>query len=283
MAGGLFGTRQPGAIAVVEPPVSLAYIKKARITFYVVSIGTTLCTATVLSVFAHLVLAVLVGILAGLVCGLVAGVVVRIWPVLRVLWWWSLEITLATLAVLVPAVLARLTWPWLALLLVAALVGVVRFVPPVWRFVRAWSLCVVDRHRLRLCFAQIIRSGNRSRAGHLPLMLWARPTPAGERVWLWLRPGLDLDDLDGKTGQLAVACWAGEVRVVRASARHAALIRVDVARRDPLVSDVGSPLAHLIPKSRDAAVPVSPGLPPVGLDLADVPDPEPEPPRGGRR
>ena len=68
-------------------------------------------------------------------------------------------------------------------------------------------------------------------------MLWARPTPAGERVWLWLRPGLDLTDLDGKTGKVAVACWAGEVRVVRASARFAALVRVDMTRRDPLAGD----------------------------------------------
>jgi hypothetical protein len=283
MAGGLFGTRQPGAIAVVEAPVSLAYIKTARITFYVVSIGTALCTATVVSVFAHPVLAVLIGILAGLVCGFVAGLVVRIWPVLRVLWWWSLEITIAGLVVLVPAVLARLTWPWLALTIVAIVAAVAGLVGPVRRFLVTWSYCVVDRHRLRLCFAQIIRSGNRSRAGSLPLMLWARPTPAGERVWLWLRPGLDLDDLDGKTGQLAVACWAGEVRVVRASARHAALIRVDVTRRDPLIDTIGSPLVRLIPASDEAGVPVSPGMPPVGLDLADVPNPEPEQPRGGRR
>ncbi len=88
-------------------------------------------------------------------------------------------------------------------------------------------------------------SATRAHPGCLPLILVARPTPAGERVWVWLRPGLDLSDLDGKTGKLAVACWAGEVRVVRASARYAALIRVDITRRDPLTGLVRSPLARL--------------------------------------
>jgi hypothetical protein len=140
------------------------------------------------------------------------------------------------------------------------------------------------RHRLRLCFAGIVRGSGGVRPGSLPLVLWARPTPAGERVWLWLRPGLELADLDGKTGRIAVACWAKQVRVVAASERYAALIRVDIARRDPLVVRIDSPLALLISnprKSSGADVPVSSAVPLVGLDLADIPEPAPEP-RGRR-
>jgi hypothetical protein len=70
--------------------------------------------------------------------------------------------------------------------------------------------------------------------------------------------------------------------VVRASQRFAALLRVDLSRRDPLAGTVTSPLALLIPRHHDAAALMSPGMPPVGLDLADVPEPAPEP-RGGRR
>jgi hypothetical protein len=119
----------------------------------------------------------------------------------------------------------------------------------------------------------------------LPLILWGRPTLAGERVWLWLRPGLCLDDLDGRTGRIAVACIAKQVRVMPASERYAALLRVDIARRDPLSGRVDSPLALLIPALRNiqADVPVSPGMPPVGLDLADIEDPPEPPARGGRR
>src|SRR5690349_11515280 len=116
----MFGGRPVGAVAVVEAPVSISYARKARITFLTVAVSVGAVVAMVLAVFAHPVLAVLIGILAGLVCGFVAAVLVRVWPVLRVLWWWSPEITLGTLVVLVPAVLARLTWPWLALLVVLA-------------------------------------------------------------------------------------------------------------------------------------------------------------------
>jgi hypothetical protein len=84
-----------------------------------------------------------------------------------------------------------------------------------------------------------------------------------------------------------VACWAKDVRVLAASPRYAALIRVDVTRRDPFADRVPSPLALLVPRPRtdkDAEVPVSPSLPRVGLELADIEEPAPEPPtRGGRR
>jgi hypothetical protein len=275
------------AVAVVEAPVSVSYARKARITFLTVTVGVAAVTAMVLTVFAHPVLAVLIGIVAGLVCGFVAAAVVRVWPLLRVLWWWSVEITLAIGLTLASSVLSHETSAWLALAVLVVVAGVCAGVRRVRRWLAAWSWCLVVRHRLRLCFAQFIRSAARTRAGCLPLVLWARPTPAGERVWLWLRPGLDLDDLDGRLGALAVACWAGEARVVRTSTRYAALVRVDLARRDPLTGLVASPLALLIPRKNNAHeyadAPVSPGMPPVGLDLADVPEPDPEPRGGGRR
>jgi hypothetical protein len=138
------------------------------------------------------------------------------------------------------------------------------------------------RHRLRVCFAGFVRTANRLNPATMPLILVARPTPAGERVWVWLRPGLDLEDLEGKTNKIAVTCWAGEVRVVRASARYAALIRIDITHRDPLTGEVRSPLTDWFGRRHASAVPVWPGLPPLGLDLDDVPEPAPEP-RAPRR
>ena len=221
-------------------------------------------------------------------CGLIAGVLVRAWPVLRVLWWWSFEITAAALVVVGPSLLARATTPWFALVVLLVAASACFVVRPVRRFLSAWSWCVVDRHRLRMCFTRIVRGSAASgaRPGLLPLVLWARPTPAGERVWLWLRPGLELTDLDGKAAQIAVAMPAKQVRVVAASERYAALIRVDIARRHPLAGRIDSPLALLIPSLRTTKkktdAPVSPV--PVGLDLADIPEPAPEAPsRSGRR
>jgi hypothetical protein len=209
--------------------------------------------------------------------------VVRAWPVLRLLCWWSLEIAVSAALLTVWWLLAQVS-PWLAatVLSVLAAVGVVR---PLRRRVVAWAWCVVVRHRLRLCFAEFIRSASRARSRPLvlPLILWARPTPAGGRVWVWLRPGLDLADLEGGTGRMAVACWAGEVRVQRASTRYAALIRVDVTRRDPLAGVVVSPLAGRFRELEAArTVPVLPSSLLSGLDLDGVPDPPPEEPRSRR-
>jgi hypothetical protein len=283
----LFGDSPVGTVAIVDAPVSQWYVQRARVAFLVVGVVSGVVTAAVIAVFASMPLAVVVGILAGAVCGFVSAVLVRSWPVLRMLWWWSIEIAASAAVVLLPSSLAQATRPWIALTVVGLVIGVCVLVRPVRRFLSVWSWCLVVRHRLRLCFAGIVRGAGGVRPGSLPLILWARPTPAGERVWLWLRPGLELADLDNKTGRIAVVCWAKQVRVVPASERYAGFIRVDVARRDPLAGRIDSPLALLIPSLRNtntAVKPESPALPPVGLDLADIPEPAPEPPsRGGRR
>jgi hypothetical protein len=285
MARGLFNSRPVGAITVVETPLSQWYARKALVSFLVVAVAVGVLTAAGAALFVHPALAALLGLFTGVVCGLAVAALVRAWPVLRALWWWSVEITVLTAAVLTPAWLARVTHPWLALAVVGAVTAGCVLVGPVRRWLAAWSWCVVVRHRLRLCFAEFVRSAGRSRPGCLPLVLWARPTPAGGRVWLWLRPGLDLTDLEGKADKLAVSCWASQARMVRASTRFAALVRVDLARRDPLTGRVASPLAALVAHLRDPETSDEDAVPtatPAGLDLADIPQPEPQP-RGGRR
>lgn len=281
----LLGRQPVGAITIVETPVSQAYARRAQVAFVGVGIVSAVVATAVIGAFAPMLLAVVSGVLLGVVCGVVAGVLVRAWPVLRVLWWWSLEITVSVFVVIGTSALARATTPWLAVTVLLTLMVGCGMVGPVRRFLVAWSWCVVVRHRLRLCFSGIVRGGGGTRPGSLPLILWARPTPAGERVWLWLRPGLSVEDLEGKTGKVAVTCWASEVRVVRASTRYAALLRVDIGRRDPLIDEVASPLALLIPLRRNTSKPVAhaaPPAPPVGLELADIELPAVEP-RGGRR
>jgi hypothetical protein len=206
-----------------------------------------------------------------------------------VLCWWSAELVAALVVIGGPVTLAHLVSRWAAAAAVVAATGVCTLVTPVRRFLSTWSNVVIVRHRLRLCFAGIVRGAGGVRPGSLPLILWGRPTPAGERVWLWLRPGLSLQYLEkeDRLAAIAVACIAKQVRIVPASERYAALLRVDIAHRDPLSGRVASPLALLIPALRnhelEADVPVSPGMPPVGLDLADIESP-PEPPmRGGGR
>jgi hypothetical protein len=282
-----FGSSPVDAVAIVEAPVSQWYIQRARVAFLVVGLVSGLAVAAAVAAFSPLALAVVLGLLAGAVCGFSAAVLVRVWPVLRVLWWWLIEIALAAALVLGPAALARATGPGAALTAVGLVLVICAAVAPVRRWLVAAFWCVAVRHRLRLCFAHIVRGSVGVRPGTLPLVLWARPTPAGARVWLWLRPGLELADLDDKCGRIAVACWANQARVVAASEKYAAFIRVDLSRRDPLTGRVGSPLALLIPRPRKknpADASASPAVAPAGLDLADIPEPPVEPPaRGGRR
>ncbi|MEV0570573.1 hypothetical protein [Dactylosporangium sp. NPDC050588] len=280
------GDGRVGTIALVDAPVSRSYAQKARLALFVGgAVGAALASVVLFLTGLSPWAAVPVSLLVGVVTGLALAVLVTAWPVLRVLWWWSVEITVAVL-VLGPLMwLGRVTAGWFAALLLVVFAGAVVGVPRLRRRVMAWAWCVVVRHRLRLCFAQFLRSASRSQSGTLPLVLWARPTPTGERVWLWLRPGLDLSDLDGKAGKVAVACWASEVRVARASARYAALLRVDVTRRDPLTGVVLSPLAVLFAdKTTGSDLGFLAGDEPVGgLDLEDVPPPVEEPVSRGRR
>ncbi|MEV6495643.1 hypothetical protein AB0M20_44565 [Actinoplanes sp. NPDC051633] len=92
---------------------------------------------------------------------------------------------------------------------------------------------------------------------------------------MWLRPGLSLHDLEqpGQVQKLAVACWANEARVTRASRKYAALIRVDITRREPLADTVLSNLPNHVPATMPATAPVSPAIPPTGVNLADVTTP----------
>jgi hypothetical protein len=283
--GRSLGTRTTsGAVTVVEVSVARSYARRSRVAFYAVAfLG--LPTGVVAGTFtngAHRLVVIVAGIVAGVLAGWVVAGAVTAWPVLRSLWHWAPEIGLVVGVAFGWAALADATTPGLALLLTAGLAGGAAAVGPVRRRFVATLWCAVVRHRLRLCFAEFVRATSRMHSANPPLILAARPTPAGERVWVWLRPGLDLADLEAKTDKLAVACWASEVRVVRASARYAALIRIDVTRRDPLAVTVSSPLVDLVPDDVLVEAPVSPGMPPLGLDLPDVPEVAPEP-RGARR
>ena len=275
-------------IAIVDAPVSQWYVRRAGTAALVVGLTLDAAVTTVASVFGSLWLAVLIGALTGFAAAVATYLTVRAWPVLRALWWWSFEIAASVFVVGGWSVLAHLTVWWVASAIWATAALAVMAPPRSRRFVWAWSGCLIVRHRLRLCFTTLVRSKAHASGGRpvaLPLLLWARPTLAGERVWLWLRPGLELEDLEGKAGLIAVACIAKQVRIAPASERYAALLRVDVARRDPLSGRIDSPLALLIPSLRsiEADVPVSPAVPPIGLELADIQEPAPEPARGGRR
>jgi hypothetical protein len=122
--------------------------------------------------------------------------------------------------------------PHIALLIMLGGFTALLVIPASRRFLirRVW--CVITRHRMRACFVQ---SRTMTLDGRMPFLLWSRPSPVGERVRVWLPAGLSVKDIEDDGERLAAACWAHEVRVT--PTRHqAALVIVDVIRRDPLAT-----------------------------------------------
>ncbi|HZX07942.1 hypothetical protein [Kribbella sp.] len=117
-----------------------------------------------------------------------------------------------------------------ALLVMISPTPVVLVVRPLRRFIRDRISCVVTWHRVRTCLAEI-RTLNWS--GRMPFIVGCFSTRTGEVVWLWMRPGLSVDDLAMKTEALASACWARRA-VVDRTRRNAALVRIEIVRREPV-------------------------------------------------
>lgn len=270
-----------GTVTVIDQRVSRDYARRAIVSFFVVGVIVALLSATVASHYMHPILGALLGIVLGAFVGFVVATVVFIWPVLRVFWWWATEIIIATVLVYGWTWLMQATTLPLSLVIVGGVAGVLAGPAPIRNRTKALGWCVIVRHRLRVAFNEFIIT---NRHGSLPLILWAKPTPAGERVWVFLRPGLAVSDLEGRTDKLAVTCWATEVRVAVAG-RRAALLRVDVTRRNPLADKVASPLPGVVRRTWEALnrrngtthqiptnAPTSPGMPPTGLDLDQVTD-----------
>nr|WP_228532590.1 hypothetical protein [Micromonospora sp. ANENR4] len=234
--------------------------------FILTAVIVGLLSAVVAASSIHPILAVFVGTLIGVPLGGLAWLLVRIWPVLRLLWWWTPEIGITTLLGICWVQLVNHTSTPITLLVVALVVGVPAGLPVSRRFLVAWTWCLVVRHRLRVCFAQFIIA---NQSGSLPLILWAKPTPVGERVWVYLRPGLSLADLEGRLDRIAVACHASTALIERASDRNAAYLRFDIKRREVLTAQVGSPLVDVIDPDTPATERI-PATVPTALDLPDI-------------
>ncbi|MGH3712836.1 MAG: hypothetical protein ACRDT4_05160 [Micromonosporaceae bacterium] len=251
---------------MIDPGLRRSVRRRAGIAFWVTAVAVAVAVAAVVSAYQHMVIALLFGILVGIGAGVVVAAAVLVWPIVRVLWHWLPEIAVAAGVPFGLTQLATMMPPPAAVLSVAALAGLVAVFPRSRRVAVSWVWCVVSRHRLRVCFSAFL-AGNRD--GSLPLILWAYPTPVGERVYAWLRPGLSLSMLTDRVEQIAVACWANEVTVQRGSTKYAGFLRFDIKRRNTLAGVIASPLTEDIP---DAPARVIPTQAPVGgLDLPDVP------------
>ena len=263
---GRFG-RGTGTVTVIEQPVMRSYLRKAKIVFYVVLVITTALTAVVAASKWQPILALFAGLVLGTVIASVTAGIVAAWPVIRAIWWWAPETGIAGSLIFGWVELAEHTNLYWRLAAVVVITGIPAVIKPVRDRINQVLWCLVTRHRIRTCFSEFIITNT---TGSLPLILWARPTPVGERVWIWLRPGLSLDDLLNRLDKIAVACWASTALAETASRSNAAYVRLDIKRRDVLTGTVGSPLLGMIksgaPVSErdDAEIPTA-------LDLPEVP------------
>ena len=128
--GGSFG-RRSGTVTVIDEPVRRSSIRTAKIVFHVLWPVIGLLSATVLASRWHPILALLAGIGIGLVTAFIAAALVAIWPVIRTLWWWAPEITLALALVAGWVELADHTTLPYRIGVVITLVGVPAAIPPV--------------------------------------------------------------------------------------------------------------------------------------------------------
>lgn len=266
--------RRSGTVTVIEEPVRRNAARTAKIVFYVVWITVGLLAATVLASKWHPIIALFAGAAIGAALGLITAAFIIAWPVLRAIWWWLPELLFAAAFVFGWIQLAEHTGLAIRLCAVAVITSVPAAIPQVRRYLVALAWCLIIRHRLRTCFNEFIIT---NRTGSLPLILWAHPTPAGVRTWVWLRPGLALSDLQDRLDLIAVACWSASVTAEPASQSNAAYIRLDIKLRDALTATIKSPLLGFIhgpapaPKGDNTPVPTALDLPDVAVtDVAPV-------------
>jgi hypothetical protein len=259
--------RGKGTITVIEEPVMRAYRRKAKIVYYVTWAVTAVLAATVMASKWHPVIALFAGLVLGSIAGAIAGGIVAAWPVIRAIWWWTPETLLAGSLVFGWIELAEHTTLAYRLAVTAAITGIPAVFKPVRARINQALWCLVTRHRIRTCFSEFIIT---NRTGTLPLILWARPTPVGERVWIWLRPGLSLADLQTQLDEIAVACWATAALADTASRSNSAFVRMDIKRRDVLTGTITSPLLDMIRPGTPATQRDTTQIP-AALDLPQVP------------
>ena len=263
---GAFGQRG-GTVTVIEQPVMRSFMRKAKIVFWIVWVSVTLLAAVVIASKWQPVLALLAGAVIGLILAAITASAVAAWPVIRVIWWWLPELSLTAGLVTGWVEMASHTDLAARLVVTASVVGIPAAIRPVRRRLNSLVWCQVDRHRVRTCFNEFIIT---NRTGTLPLVLGARPTPAGTRLWAFLRPGMSLADIQEHADKLAAGCWASSVIADAASASNSALVRIDIKRRDPLTGIIESPLKTVIGDRIPRGMTAAPPPVPVDLDLTDV-------------
>lgn len=249
-------------------------LRRAKIAAVVALIVVTGLVFVVANAFSASSKAALVAALAGIGVGVLTFVMIWAWPVLRIAWHWAGEFVLVALLAGLYVPVAMAAGGLVAGLVLMALVGLPFAFGPSRRFVIAWGMCMVMRHRLRVACDAFVE-GKGVHGAVKPFILLARPTPAGERIWIWLRGSLTLADVQQRTGPMASVCWAKRA-VAESAGSKAAYARIDLFRRDPLAETITSPLVELLHdvmgRTKNDDTLTLDGSEPAALNLDDISD-----------
>lgn len=166
-----------------------------------------------------------------------------------VLWRWRYELAILLLAVGTVAIFVSRFGAGPAAVGVASLLGALfsSHSTRLWLTRRAWLIITPHRVRVGLSVARL-----RSRSNRPPSIIRTSLTEHGERVMLWLRPGLVFADVVAAQPLLAAATWSREVRV---SAYHgrANLVALDVIRSIPSAEEKGTAQGYDLSEKRQSS------------------------------
>jgi hypothetical protein len=157
---------------------------------------------------------------------LALGTVARPNP-LVIVWRWRYELGLALFLAFALFALASAVGLWWGLAAIGTAGGLIAAWPVARRHVMVHAWCIITPHRVRTGCAQ---AWIHSRRGKIPVVLYTTAEPFGERVYLWLRAGVSVEQLIAARPLLTTACWATDVHVARHE-RYAHLVVLDVIRR----------------------------------------------------
>jgi hypothetical protein len=150
---------------------------------------------------------------------------------LVVVWRWRYEAALlAGLPAAIIILITRISWVWSLIGFSMIATTLVNW-PPARSWLLAHARAVVTAHRVRTGCAQAYIH---SRYGKLPIILLTRPKPFGERVYLWCRAGICLEDFESSSDILRSACWARDTRIT-SSTRYSHIVILDVIRHETTI------------------------------------------------
>lgn len=240
--------------------------KKAEQAWVLVGFITGLPAMVIASESMHPILAVVLGAVVGFVLGAVCAFFVFVWRVIRQVWWYAAEITLAVGVTAGWMNLVEHTSTPVTAAVTAVVIGVPAAVRPIRERVVALWMCLRMRHRVRKCFIDFIVTG---RFDPEPFIMWATPTKAGVSVVVVLR-GVSIEDVQAKLPKITTTCKAKEVTVSHTRDTNKAWVRFDVTRKNTLIEHIDSPLAGEIASTVPPVQHAITEAPTTDLDYTDV-------------